>query len=121
MPGPYMGAKIHQLAQTSPGFLCAWKNSTQFTQMYQLCIDRMQWGGYKCDTCGHLESAKQLSGYANVKGVYTPQTTGAAQAAKASTIPQTSDDMPIIPIVVISIAALLGLGVTAYLKKKKQN
>ena len=75
--------------------------------------------GYKCDTCGHLESAKQLSGYANVKGVYTPQTTGAAQAAKASTIPQTSDDMPIIPIVVISIAALLGLGVTAYLKKKQ--
>ena len=76
-------------------------------------------GGSKCDTCGHLESAKQLSGYANVKGVYTPQTTGAAQAAKASTIPQTSDDMPIIPIVVISIAALLGLGVTAYLKKKQ--
>lgn len=76
-------------------------------------------GGYKCDTCGHLESAKQLSSYANVKGVYTPQTTGAAQAAKASTIPQTSDDMPIIPIVVISIAALLGLGVTAYLKKKQ--
>lgn len=75
--------------------------------------------GYKCDTCGHLESAKQLSGYANVKGVYTPQTTGAAQAAKASTIPQTSDDMPIVPIVVISIAALLGLGVTAYLKKKQ--
>ena len=75
-------------------------------------------GGYKCDTCGHLESAKQLSGYANVKGVYTPQTTSAAQAAKASTIPQTSDDMPIIPIVVISIA-LLGLGVTAYLKKKQ--
>ena len=52
-------------------------------------------------------------------GVYTPQTTSAAQAAKASTIPQTSDDMPIIPIVVISIAALLGLGVTAYLKKKQ--
>ena len=76
-------------------------------------------GGYKCDTCGHLESAKQLSDYANVKGVYTPQTTGAAQAAKASTIPQTSDDMPIVPIVVISIAALLGLGVTAYLKKKQ--
>lgn len=75
--------------------------------------------GYKCDTCSHLESAKQLSGYANVKGVYTPQTTGAAQAAKASTIPQTSDDMPIIPIVVISIAALLGLGVIAYLKKKQ--
>ena len=59
------------------------------------------------------------TGYANVNGVYTPQTTSAAQAAKASTIPQTSDDMPIVPIVVISIAALLGLGVTAYLKKKQ--
>lgn len=78
-------------------------------------------GGYKCDTCGHLESAKQLSGYANVKGVYTPQTASAASAAKAaetSAIPQTSDDMPIVPIVVIALAALLGLGVTAYKKNK---
>ena len=86
--------------------------------MYQLCIDRMQWGGYKCDTCGHLESAKQLSGYANVKGVYTPQTASAAKAAETSAIPQTSDDMPIVPIVVIALAALLGLGVTAYKKNK---
>lgn len=75
-------------------------------------------GGYKCDTCGHLESAKQLSGYANVKGVYTPQTASAAKAAEMSAIPQTSDDMPIVPIVVIALAALLGLGVTAYKKNK---
>ena len=25
MPSPYMGAKIHQLAQTSPEFLCVWE------------------------------------------------------------------------------------------------
>ena len=27
--------------------------------------------GYKCDTCGRIET-KQLSGYKNVKGTYTP-------------------------------------------------
>ena len=61
---------------------------------------------------------KQLSGYANVKGVYTPQTTSAAKAAETSAIPQTSVDMPIVPIVGIALAALLGLGVTAYKKNK---
>ena len=40
-------------------------------------------------------------------------------AATASTIPQTSDEMPIVPIAIIAIAALLGLGVTAYMKKKQ--
>ncbi|WP_417091847.1 hypothetical protein [Gemmiger sp.] len=76
--------------------------------------------GYKCDHCGHLESVKQLSGYANVKGVYTPKssTAAAAKAGTISTIPQTSDDMPIVPIAVVAIAALLGLGVTAYWKKQ---
>ena len=79
--------------------------------------------GYKCNHCGHLESVKQLSGYANVKGVYTPKSgSGAAAAAKAkvtsSAIPQTSDEMPIVPIAIIAIAALLGLGVTAYMKKR---
>ena len=77
--------------------------------------------GYKCNHCGHLESVKQLSGYANVKGVYTPKSSTAA-AAKAkvtsSAIPQTSDEMPIVPIAIIAIAALLGLGVTAYMKKR---
>ncbi|WP_417065098.1 hypothetical protein [Gemmiger sp.] len=75
--------------------------------------------GYKCDTCGHLET-KQISGYKNVKGTYAPTTSSAkTAAATASTIPQTSDEMPIIPIAIIAIAALLGLGVTAYMKKKR--
>ena len=55
-----------------------------------------------------------------LEGTYAPTASSAkTAAATASTIPQTSDDMPIIPIVVISIAALLGLGVSAYLKKKQ--
>ncbi len=50
----------------------------------------------KCDHCGHLESVKQLSGYANVKGVYYPkeQHRCGGKAGTISTIPQTSDDMP---------------------------
>lgn len=75
--------------------------------------------GYKCDTCGHLET-KQISGYKNVKGTYTPTASSTkTAAATASTIPQTSDEMPIVPIAIIAIAALLGLGVTAYMKKKR--
>ncbi len=75
--------------------------------------------GYKCDTCGHLET-KQISGYKNVKGTYAPTASSAkTAAATASTIPQTSDEMPIVPIAIIAIAALLGLGVTAYMKKKQ--
>lgn len=73
--------------------------------------------GYKCDTCGRIET-KQLSGYKNVKGTYTP-TASAAAAKTTSTIPQTSDTMPIVPIAIVMIAALLGLGVTLYMKKKK--
>ncbi|MBS5331465.1 MAG: hypothetical protein KHY36_02920 [Subdoligranulum variabile] len=75
--------------------------------------------GYKCDTCGHLET-KQISGYKNVKGTYAPTASSAkTAAATTSTIPQTSDEMPIVPIAIIAIAALLGLGVTAYMKKKR--
>lgn len=75
--------------------------------------------GYKCDTCGHLET-KQISSYKNVKGTYAPTASSAkTAAATASTIPQTSDEMPIVPIAIIAIAALLGLGVTAYMKKKQ--
>lgn len=52
--------------------------------------------GYRCDTCGYLESVKQLSGYCNVKGVYTPQTnTTAAAASRAGStesLPQTGDE-----------------------------
>ena len=72
--------------------------------------------GYKCDTCGRIET-KQLSGYKNVKGTYTP-TASAAAAKTTSAIPQTSDTMPIVPIAIVMIAALLGLGVTLYMKKK---
>ena len=75
--------------------------------------------GYRCDTCGHLET-KQISGCKNVKGTYAPTASSAkTAAATASTIPQTSDEMPIVPIAIIAIAALLGLGVTAYMKKKQ--
>lgn len=75
--------------------------------------------GYKCDTCGHLET-KQISGYKNVKGTYAPTASSTkTAAATASTIPQTSDEMPIVLIAIIAIAALLGLGVTAYMKKKQ--
>lgn len=55
-----------------------------------------------------------------LEGTYTPTASSAkTAAATASTIPQTSDEMPIVPIAIIAIAALLGLGVTAYMKKKQ--
>lgn len=76
--------------------------------------------GYKCDHCGYVESTKQLSSYGNVKGVYDPQS-AAAQASATSvqgTIPQTSDDMPLVGLVVVAVAALLGLGVTVVMKKR---
>ena len=80
--------------------------------------------GYKCNYCGHLESVKQLSGYANVKGVYEPKTgtaktaAGKASAKATGAIPQTSDDMPVVPIAVVALAALLGLCATVVFKKK---
>ena len=55
-----------------------------------------------------------------LEGTYAPTASSAkTAAATASTIPQTSDEMPIVPIAIIAIAALLGLGVTAYMKKKQ--
>ena len=79
--------------------------------------------GYKCDHCGYVESVKQLSGYGNVKGVYEPKTSAAAAAASGnaaatSAIPQTSDELPLVGLVVVAIAALLGLGVTVVMKKR---
>lgn len=82
--------------------------------------------GYKCDHCGYVESVKQLSGYGNVKGIYEPKTSaaaaqsasGAASAAATSAIPQTSDELPLVGLVVVAIAALLGLGITIVLKKR---
>ena len=74
--------------------------------------------GYKCDHCGYVESTKQLSSYGNVKGVYDPQSAAQASATAQGTIPQTSDDMPLVGLVVVAIAALLGLGVTVVMKKR---
>lgn len=74
--------------------------------------------GYKCDHCGYVESTKQLSSYGNVKGVYDPQSAAQASATAQGAIPQTSDDMPLVGLVVVAIAALLGLGVTVVMKKR---
>lgn len=75
--------------------------------------------GYKCDHCGYVESTKQLSSYGNVKGVYDPQSAAQASATSVQgTIPQTSDDMPLVGLVVVAVAALLGLGVTVVMKKR---
>ena len=63
---------------------------------------------------------KQLSGYKNVKGVYEPKTSTTKAAKTTAVIPQTSDEMPIVPIAIIAVAALLGLGVTVVLKKKNK-
>ena len=76
--------------------------------------------GYRCDHCGYLESVKQLSAYGNVKGLYTPASAAAAPkaAAASSAIPQTGDALPLTVLVVVAIAALAGLGILLYLKKR---
>lgn len=82
--------------------------------------------GYKCNHCGYLESVKQLSGYGNVKGVYEPKTSAAAAASAgnsvaASAIPQTSDDLPLTALIVVAIAALVGLGIVIVMKKRNKH
>lgn len=82
--------------------------------------------GYKCNRCGYLESVKQLSGYGNVKGVYEPKTSAAASASAgnsvaASAIPQTSDDLPLTALIVVAIAALVGLGIVVVMKKRNKH
>lgn len=82
--------------------------------------------GYKCNHCGYLESVKQLSGYGNVKGVYEPKTSAAAAASAgnsvaASAIPQTSDDLPLTALMVVAIAALVGLGIVVVMKKRNKH
>ena len=114
-PAPVEGAPVTTAASTA----------TPDDSQYYTCTacGHHNWtataDGYKCDTCGHLET-KPISGYKNVKGTYAPTASSTkTAAATASTIPQTSDEMPIVPIAIIAIAALLGLGVTAYMKKKQ--
>ena len=82
--------------------------------------------GYKCNHCGYLESVKQLSGYGNVKGVYEPKTSAATAASAgnsvaASAIPQTSDDLPLTALIVVAIAALVGLGIVVVMKKRNKH
>lgn len=56
--------------------------------------------GYRCDHCGYLELVKQLSGYANVKGTYTPGTA-------AVTVPQTGDhSSPALWVALLSVSGL---------------
>lgn len=80
--------------------------------------------GYKCNHCGYVESAKQLSGYGNVKGVYEPKTSAAAaqsvSAVSSSSIPQTGDAMPISlmgGVTVIAAAVFVAL----FVLRKRQN
>lgn len=74
--------------------------------------------GYRCDNCGYLESVKQLSGYGNVKGTYTPGSGAAATAA--STVPQTGDESNPVLWTVLLLVSGLALGGLAIAKRKKQ-
>ena len=74
--------------------------------------------GYRCDNCGYLESIKQLSGYGNVKGTYTPGS-GATSTA-ASTVPQTGDESNPVLWTVLLLVSGLALGGLAIAKRKKQ-
>ena len=74
--------------------------------------------GYRCDHCGYLESTRQLSGYGNVKGSYTPGSSAAAPAA--STIPQTGDESNPVLWTVLLLVSGLALGGLAIAKRKKQ-
>ena len=74
--------------------------------------------GYRCDNCGYLESTRQLSGYGNVKGSYTPGS--GATAPAASTIPQTGDESNPVLWTVLLLVSGLALGGLAIAKRKKQ-
>lgn len=72
--------------------------------------------GYRCDNCGYIESQKQLTGYGNVKGVYTPKT-GAENPIKA-----TGSDMnrTVFVVVALAVAAACGLGVASKKSRKSE-
>lgn len=80
--------------------------------------------GYVCSHCNYVESVKQLSGYNNVKGVYTPVSTSAQNAANntqvQSAIPQTGDEMNIALLFVLLAASATGLGVTTVLARRNK-
>ena len=76
--------------------------------------------GYRCDTCGYVESLKQLAGYGNVKGVYEPKTTGSAAAGTATAaVPQTGDESnPILWLGLLIVSGLALGGIALYRRKK---
>lgn len=75
--------------------------------------------GYRCDNCGYLETGKQLSGYGNVKGTYTPGSTTAPKAAAAGALPQTGDEsnLPLWGGLAVVCALALG-GIVLYKRKR---
>ena len=75
--------------------------------------------GYRCDNCGYLESTRQLSGYGNVKGSYTPGSSAAAPAA--STIPQTGDESNPVLWTVLLLVSGLALGGLALRRKTEHS
>lgn len=75
--------------------------------------------GYRCDNCGYLETGKQLSGYGNVKGTYTPGSTPAPTASKVSGMPQTGDQSNLaLWGGLIVVCALLLAGVILYKRRR---
>ena len=62
-----------------------------------------------------------MSGYGNVKGVYEPKTSNAAKNPVNGVIPQTSDEMPLVGLIVVAVVALLGLGVVIVMKKRNKH
>lgn len=72
--------------------------------------------GYRCDNCGYIESQKQLAGYGNVKGVYSPKT-GTENPIKA-----TGSDMnlTVLVVVALAVAAACGMGVVSKKSRKSE-
>ena len=75
--------------------------------------------GYRCDNCGYLESTRQLSGYGNVKGTYTPGS-GATSTA-ASAVPQTGDESNPVLWTVLLLVSGLALGGLALRRKTEHS
>lgn len=76
--------------------------------------------GYRCDNCGYLESVKQLSGYGNVKGTYTPgSNSSSAAAAGAVSAPPTGDTSNPVLWTVVLAAACVVLGVATWARRRQ--
>ena len=75
--------------------------------------------GYRCDHCGNLVMDKQLAGYPNVKGTYTPAT--GSKPSTVTGVPQTGDESNMVLWLGLLIVSGLALGgITLYRRKKTQ-